>query len=211
MKIVVISDIHTRWNEITIPDCDILISCGDYSWKGETDSVIGFHTWLSKQPAKHIISVQGNHEVLIENSFHLCSQMVADIDQKIVFIDEGLVEIEGLKIWCSAITPFFHNWAWNRYPGEEIKRHWDKIPKDIDILVTHGPPRGILDKTTAGLEVGSEDLSDTIQTLTNLKYHCFGHIHEGYGTMTVDEITYVNASICNEKYKAVNKPVELEI
>ena len=208
MNIIVISDIHTRWNEVTTSDCDILISCGDYSFRGEEQVVRDFHTWLSKQPAKHVISVQGNHELGVEKNFPLAKQIVADIDPKIRFIDEGLVEIEGIKIWCSAITPFYHDWAWNRYRGDEIKRHWDSIPDDIDILVTHGPPHGILDKTlNTGEHVGCADLKDRIDKLPNLRYHCFGHIHEGYGQLIVGQVAYINAAICNEKYKAVNKPI----
>ena len=61
-----------------------------------------------------------------------------------------MVEIDGIKIWGSPITPYFYGWAYNRNRGEEIKKHWDLIPDDIDILVTHGPAFGIMDKAGNG-------------------------------------------------------------
>jgi len=60
MKIVMISDVHEQWHDLTIPECDLLISAGDYSYRGLKPVVIAFHEWLSKQPAKHIISVSKN-------------------------------------------------------------------------------------------------------------------------------------------------------
>lgn len=42
------------------------------------------------------------------------------------------------------------------------------------------------------------------------KLHIFGHIHESYGTHTTEETTFINASICNEQYKPVNKPIVYE-
>lgn len=205
MKICVISDVHGKWNKITIPECDILISCGDFSFQGEKHMVEDFHAWLNKQPAKHVISVMGNHETWVEKNFQEAKQLAIQKCPRVHFMDEGLVEIEGLSIWCSAITPFFCNWAWNRYP-EEIKDHWDKIPLDIDILVTHGPPYGILDKTVRGDLTGCQDLLNKLLK-TKVKYHLFGHIHESYGTLSQNNITFINASICDENYKPINKPI----
>ncbi len=71
MKIVAISDVHCKWNKVVIPECDILISAGDYSFQGEPHVVVDFHKWLNKQPAKHKISVQGNHEKQVEKNFAL--------------------------------------------------------------------------------------------------------------------------------------------
>ena len=68
MKIILISDVHGKWNKLEIPECDILISAGDYSFTGEQHMVRDFHKWMSKQPAKHKISVQGNHEKWVERT-----------------------------------------------------------------------------------------------------------------------------------------------
>lgn len=212
IKVIAISDTHGKWNKLTIPECDILISAGDYSWKGELHMVRDFHKWLNKQPTKHIISVQGNHETGVEKNFELSKETALKVCPKVHFIDEGLVEVDGLRIWGSAITPWFHNWAWNRFPGDEIQKHWDNIPENIDILVTHGPPHGILDGVEkfngklCEFEIEHCGCPQLLNKVLNIKpkAHVFGHIHEGSGTYTRDGITFINAAICNGKYDAVN-------
>lgn len=216
LKIVVISDVHGKWNKVKIPKCDILISCGDYSFRGEEHMVRDFHKWLDKQEAEYIISVQGNHELWVEKNFGLAKQIAIEECPNVHFVDEGLVEIEGLKIWCSAWTPFFHNWAWNAHRGKEIRKHWDRIPDDIDVLVTHGPPAGILDVVnyangTPKERVGCQDLWAKILTLAKLKLHFFGHIHESYGYQYFNGIQFYNVSICDELYSASNDPAIVEI
>lgn len=210
IRVVAISDVHGKWNSISIPSCDILISCGDYSFRGEPKAVIAFHEWLDKQPAKHIISVQGNHEVAVEKNFSHFKTLAQNACPRVHFIDEGLVEVEGLKIWCSAVTPWFHDWAWNAERGPEIREHWDLIPQDTDILVTHGPPHGILDRTARGHFAGCEELTSRIKEI-GIKHHFFGHIHEGYGHVKKDNVDYWNVSICNENYRAVNSPVQVSV
>lgn len=209
MKIVAISDVHGKWNTLTIPECDLLISAGDYSFRGERHMVVDFHKWLSKQPARHVISVQGNHELWVESNWSEAKQLVLENAPRIHFIYEGPLEIEGVKIWCCSITPFFCNWAWNRQRGEEIKKHWDRIPDDTQVLVTHGPPKGILDLVgpegfNYNERVGCNDLFNKIQTLKQLRLHIFGHIHGASGEQNFNGVTYLNASICDERYMSTN-------
>ena len=218
-KIVAISDVHGKWNKIEIPECDVLISAGDYSFTGERHMVRDFHKWLDDQPAHHIISVQGNHEKDVEKNFQLYKDLALEQCPAVHFIDEGLVEVAGLKIWCSAITPWFHNWAWNRGRGSDIQKHWDRIPQGIDLLVTHGPPYGILDGVErfngkiCEYEIEHTGCSQLLDKILEVKpkAHIFGHIHEGYGVLSRDEISFINASICDEHYKPVNKPVILDL
>ena len=221
MKIVAISDVHCKWNKLVIPECDILISAGDYSFLGESHVVKDFLKWLNKQPAKHKISVQGNHEKWVEKNFNEAKQIAEEACPGVHFMEEGLVEIEGLKIWTSAITPFFYNWAWNRYPGEEIQKHWDLIPSDfnIDIIVTHGPCYGILDSLLQfngqkceyeEINLGCKQLLKKVLEIMP-KAHIGGHIHPGYGIEKHYGITFVNAAICNDDYRAVNAPIVFEI
>lgn len=217
MKIVCISDTHGKWKKIKIEPCDILISTGDYSFTGERHLVKNFHEWLNKQPAKHIISVQGNHERLVQQNFNENKELALSVCPRVHFIDHHLVEIEGLKIFGSAWTPFFCNWAWNAQRGEELERLWSQIPEDIDILATHGPPYGVLDVVyaqdgvTPNGRVGCYQLEERIKHLKKLKLHCFGHIHCSYGQTEHNDVKYVNAAICDEMYFPSNKPIIIEI
>lgn len=210
LKIVAISDVHERWHKLVIPKCDLLISCGDYSFRGESRVVREFHEWLNKQDAKHIISVQGNHELWVEKNFEEAKLIAQNACPKIHFIDEGLVEIEGLKIWGSAITPWFNNWAWNR-KRSEIEQHWKEIPDNTNILITHGPPYSILDQTTYFTGepkpgyLGCEELYKRINELKDLDLHFFGHIHSPGGQQVHrNGKSFYNTAICDEIYLPYN-------
>lgn len=210
MRLVAISDVHEQWHNLIIPSCDILISAGDYSYQGRPEVVRDFHMWLDEQPATHIISVQGNHETWVEKNFIEAKAIAQKECPDIHFIDEGLVEIDGLKIYGSAVTPFFGNWAWNKHP-HEIGAHWDKIPDNTDILISHGPPYNILDICPDGSKVGCYQLFSKIQQLKNLKVHIFGHIHHSAGSKYFNNVRYYNASICTETYKPLNPVTVIDL
>jgi predicted phosphodiesterase len=86
-----------------------------------------------------------------------------------------------------------------------------KIPDDVDILITHGPPSGILDMTSSGQHAGCSQLVDEVMNRVRPRVHIFGHIHETYGIEKRDEIVFVNASTCTYNYKPTNPPVEFII
>ena len=216
MKLAIISDVHGRWSKLDIPEVDILISCGDYSFTGEKHMVKDFHAWMNKQETGYFISVQGNHEKWVQKNFSEAKEIAEKACPGVHFIDHGAVEIEGLKIFGSAWTPWFHDWAWNAYRGPEIKRYWDMIPDNTQVLATHGPPAGILDVVhyadgTPKERVGCQDLMNRIGELPDLKLHCFGHIHSSHGEQYFNGVKYVNASICDESYYPSNPVTIIEI
>ena len=97
---------------------------------------------------------------------------------------------------------------------DEIKEKWEMIPRDINILITHGPPKGILDLVTYDqVNVGCPSLMEEVLKLKDLKAHAFGHIHEEYGTKKLEETgpIFINASTCTLSYKPWNKPIVIEI
>ncbi|MDD3371012.1 MAG: metallophosphatase domain-containing protein [Alphaproteobacteria bacterium] len=206
MKIAVISDTHAQWSKLKVPECDLLISTGDYSgYQGNEGEFRFFHKWLNKQPAKHIVSCQGNHEVWVQNNLDKAREIAAEVAPRVHFMVEGGLEIEGIKIWCSPVTPMFYNWAWNVNPGAAIQAYWKLIPDDTEILVTHGPPAGILDTCEPdGIPLGCPSLRERIRELNHLKLHVFGHIHSSSGSCEKDGIRFINASVCNERYEPVN-------
>lgn len=211
---VAISDVHGKWKKLKIPSCDLLISAGDYSFQGEPHMVRDFHAWLNEQDAGHIISVQGNHETWVEKNWDQAKAIALEACPAVHFIDEGLIEIEGKKIWCSAVTPWFYDWAWNVQRGPDIKRHWDKIPNDVNMIVTHGPAYGILDVVPAADgsprgRVGCQDLLDAIRRIKP-DIHICGHIHHSYGQEHIDGTSFYNVSICDEMYYPSNAVTEIE-
>jgi Icc-related predicted phosphoesterase len=128
----------------------------------------------------------------------------------IIYLNDNGITINGINIWGSPISPWFFNWAFNRHRGEAIKKHWDLIPAGTDILITHGPVFGILDKTNTLKHVGCEDLLKKINEIKP-KVHVCGHIHEAYGMEEKSATKFINASVLNDKYELVNKPIAFEL
>jgi len=219
-KIVAISDTHNRHNKIQIPECYILIHCGDWTSRGYEDEVRNFAQWLNKQNAKHIIAIPGNHELEFERNLPSSLEWFKEECPNAHLLIDQAVEIEGIKIYGSPVQPFFCDWAWNRasnatgyhshgksYFPPPIKPHWDAIPNDTNILITHSPPYGILDKTTYANgeprpeNLGCELLMNRIKELKDLDLHFFGHIHApGGNQIHLDGVSYYNAAICDEAY-----------
>ena len=215
-KLVFISDTHTRFGELTISECDILIDSGDYSFKGTNSEIKNFYKWFDKQPAKHLISVQGNHELGFEANPENAIAIAKSQCERVHLLHDSGVTINGIKFWGSPWQPEFCDWAYNLPRGLPLKEKWALIPDDTNVLITHGPPYQILDDVQNMWEgriesVGCMALRSRTSKLDHLKFHSFGHIHlMGSKQMKVGNTTFINASICDEGYKATNKPVEID-
>jgi hypothetical protein len=129
----------------------------------------------------------------------------------VTYLQDDEVTIQGLRIYGSPWQPEFHDWAFNVKRGPDIKRYWDQIPEGLDLLVTHGPPMGILDRSSAnGSSVGCADLRVAVER-TQPRAHVFGHIHGGRGQTKIGQTKFFNASMVNEAYKLVHSPWEIEL
>lgn len=209
MQIVAISDTHGKHRDLQpLPEGDVLIHAGDVSRGGTKDQVTDFLEWFAEQKHTHKIFIAGNHDFFFEESE--AKKISRIIPKNIIYLNDSGVEINGLKFWGSPITPWFNNWAFNRNRGSEIKKHWDLIPNDTDVLITHGPPFGILDETVYGKRTGCEELLLRVYQVKP-QYHIFGHIHEDYGNFTKGETSFVNASVLDDWYEMKNKPMVLDL
>ncbi|HQO89924.1 MAG TPA: metallophosphatase domain-containing protein [Chitinophagales bacterium] len=196
MTIACLSDTHSLHHRIpSIPDADILIHAGDISKYGDESQVVDFLHWFSALPHKHKIFIAGNHDFFFENKREDYIRTV--IPDNVIYLNDSGCEINGIRIWGSPISPEFMNWAFNRKRDTEIQQHWNKIPENTDILITHGPPAGILDTTTNFQKTGCEDLLNTVLKIRPA-FHIFGHIHEAHGIITQASTTFVNAAILDE-------------
>jgi Icc-related predicted phosphoesterase len=204
MKIVAISDTHGLHTQLKLPDGDILVHTGDVSSQGKEFEIILFLNWFAEQPHKHKVFIAGNHDFYFERAPK--SVIQSQIPDNVIYLNDSGVTVEGIRIWGSPIQPWFYDWAFNRQRGAAIKKHWDLIPSNTDILMTHGPAFGVHDKTTSGEKVGCVDLRETIDRVQPKLFVC-GHIHEAYGMLNNGQTTFINASVVNAKYQVVNKPV----
>jgi len=219
MIIDCISDLHGEFPELE--GGDLLIIAGDCTSNDSVAAWNYFFDMVERQDYKHKVMIAGNHD----NS---CKQWVTSddsiydlIEDKpfISYLCDSEIEIEGLKIWGSP----WSNWFPQVNPHckafmateQELAKKWAMIPSDTDILVTHGPPFEVLDwvrRYDTGMTdyTGSFSLKDHVIRRVKPKIHVFGHIHEHGGQIVKDRgITFVNASIMNERYEPVNKPVRI--
>lgn len=204
MKALVISDthgLHKRWEELfPIPnDIDLIIHGGDLTNVGTIKNFEEFLGWFNGLPVEHKVMIAGNHDLGLDNhNRYLILEMINETD--IHYLEDSGVEIEGIKFWGSPVTPPFMDWGFMREPNRIVK-HWEAIPDDSDVIITHCPARGILDYVSYRNKgsVGCPHLLDTIHTIKP-KYHISGHIHEMYGINEVEGVKHVGASILDNRY-----------
>ncbi len=235
-----ISDTHGMHNRMThaLPAGDVLVHCGDMSAHGRHEELRDVAHWLGKQNFKHKIAIAGNHDAALEGAFYfnslygraeLCHSSDLRTRTEELFQYAGVnylcdrsIELDGVKFYGAPWTPNFCNWHFMPpRNSEELKAKWDAIPDDVQVLVTHGPPHGILDAyvepdyiaAADQVHVGCELLAERIASLGKLQVHAFGHIHEGYGTYPMfnngSTGWFVNAAICTREYKPTNRPIEV--
>lgn len=208
MKFVTISDTHGQHRKLELLKGDVIIHAGDISRRGKEDEIKDFLGWFSELDFEHKIFIAGNHDFFFEKNSD--KQISSIVPPDVIYLCDSGVIINGIKIWGSPITPWFHDWAFNRHRGELINKHWALIPPDTDILVTHGPAFGMLDHTTRGQNVGCEDLLNKIYEVSP-KVHICGHIHEAYGETDSSGIKFMNASVIDENYFLKNEPLIFEL
>ena len=83
------------------------------------------------------------------------------------------------------------------------------IPEDTDVLVTHTPPYGILDRDGSIL-YGSKELLCRVRVI-HPRLHLFGHIHKSHGTTSDGVTVFSNAAILDEGYDNLNAPNVLSL
>jgi Icc-related predicted phosphoesterase len=202
MKIICISDTHNRHDTMPdIPDGDILVCAGDHTGNGSLFQLIQFNQFLGTLPHRHKVFIAGNHDWCFQRNREASEAALTNA----IYLEDRELIIEGIKLYGSPWQPEFYDWAFNLLRGEQLKAKWDRIPVDTDILITHGPPMGILD-AVRGMRVGCEMLLEAVERIKP-QAHIFGHIHESYGLELKNGTTFINASICNGSYLPINPPL----
>lgn len=214
MKLVCISDTHNKHEDMDdLPDGDVLIHSGDMTLLGKSKELKRVSEWLLDQPHKHKIVIPGNHDLSLDPDFKGRGSLPPiEVAEKyfkhFTFLRHESVTLEGVKFFGSPHTPQFFDWAfmYPRHLGAEI---WRNVPDDTDVLITHGPPYGILDFSNE--HAGCPHLRDRVLEVQP-KVHIFGHIHEGYGLDMLGETLCINAAICGiNPCVPVNPPAFVEV
>ncbi|XP_048728338.2 metallophosphoesterase domain-containing protein 1-like isoform X1 [Ostrea edulis] len=230
IRFVCISDTHGKIERspLCMPPGDVLLHAGDFTMRGQMKEIEKFDSYLGYLPYKVKVVIAGNHDLTLDDDLsqlnmesfgisksdiktHLKSKGIKSVKQMLshaVYLQDSSVSICGIKIYGSPWSPrHVTRMGFQCHRGQEIKKCWDQMPSDIDILISHTPPCGHGDISGGDNNSGCVELLNTVQKRVKPKYHVFGHIHEGYGVTSDGYTVFINASICNKKYQATNPPI----
>jgi predicted phosphodiesterase len=237
MRITHISDTHNKHNQLTadLPGGDLIIHSGDISSIGRRSEIERFVRWFGNLPYTYKVFIAGNHDLSFESeSLYRKKEQyftgtsdwdLPAVDRKpewlvnilsiglsggTFYLENQLIDIEGVKIWGSPYSARFgREWAFNIDRGKKSRELWGTIPPDANIIVTHGPLFGVGDRTNGNMNVGCDDLRETIMNLEP-DFHLCGHIHEGYGYTQFGNTHCINGSNLSLGYNYINKPVTFD-
>ena len=211
MNILHISDTHSYHRLLNIPnDIDMIIHSGDFSnyrdfYKNEPETR-DFLKWYSNLNIKYKILIAGNHDaypaIALQEFKDLCEY------HNIIYLENESVTIEGINIFGSPLQPTFGNWYFQK-ARHKLDEYWKQIPDNTDILVVHGPPKGILDLSYSRdhkLEYcGCNSLRNHILNRLNLSFCLFGHIHNtddiinaGITKLSIKDTIFSNGSVVTD-------------
>jgi predicted phosphodiesterase len=224
MKITILSDTHTkhRYCENDLPGGDLLIHAGDFMNSGYNPiEAMEFFRWFDEIDNYDFkVFIAGNHDRWMQDKSEESRGILTGYKTIEYLQDDWMIvgdsdphdrNVNTAKIYGSPWQPEFYNWAFNLpRNGYELKEKWGNIPNNTDILITHGPAYGYVDKVIGRPEnLGCELLTDRIKEIKP-KIHVCGHIHTGYGYTFDGDTHYINAAVLNESYNYHHKPLTIE-
>lgn len=223
MKVCGISDLHGQLTNVHIKECDILCICGDIvPLRMQNDIQRSdewfknvFIPWCQKIKCNQIYLIGGNHDFFLENRKRIINEYL--LNTKIIYLDNEAAEYfdngRVYEIWGTPLCHVFGNWAFMHSPEYEASE-FEKIPKDIDILLTHD---AALNRSDVCLEfsnsnhIGNKELLDAVEK-KKPKLHMFGHLHSAdHNLVNYDGTETVCVSMLNERYECVYKPFYIDI
>jgi Icc-related predicted phosphoesterase len=214
MRCVALSDTHNRAERVAVPDGDVLLHAGDLTMRGERGELARAAAWLAalRPRFRAVIAIPGNHDFGAEREPEATRALFAS--HGVTWLVDETASLDGVTFYGSPWQPWFYDWAFNFPRGDDgtaARSVWSRIPRATDVLITHGPPRGILDATLDGDHAGCPALREAVEARPRIRAHVFGHIHEGYGRERASGRLFVNASTCDHRYAAVNAPVAFDV
>jgi Icc-related predicted phosphoesterase len=189
MRVVAVADTHLFTEDLVVPAGDLFVHAGDMCRGGTLDELERATAWIRSLPHRHKVIVAGNHDRAFETDADAARALVADF----TYLQDTEVTIEGLRIYGSPWQPAYNDWAFNLPRGASLAKVWSCIPHGLDILVTHGPPAGIGDRSGMDARAGCADLFRRVREVTP-RLHLFGHIHQDGGLWQEGKTTFANVT-----------------
>lgn len=217
MKVVLLSDTHNNHDKLDLPACDVLIHSGDWSRHGTPEETTAFIDWFGRQQARVRVLTPGNHDLFAEREPQVMAAMARERGV-LWLLDEG-ADVLGLRVWASPFTPVHGSWAFQEERGAQLGARWQRIPQNLDVLITHGPPHGVCDRIARdGSHVGCESLLEVVRARPP-RFHVFGHVHEGRGEGKLEGIptrflnvsSFMSLRVRNPTSEDMHPPVVLDL
>lgn len=211
MRIVAVADTHTFTEDLRVPDGDVFVHAGDMGRGGELEELQRVAAWLRSLPHRHKVVVAGNHDwslapctqretlcrACIARGLHRCDpssvERGRDLFADMIYLQDERVVVDGLAFYGSPWQPEFGGWAFNLRRGAALAEKWALIPDSIDVLITHGPPMDIGDRSPMGGRAGCADLRARVAEVRP-RLHLFGHIHQDGGVWQHGATTFANVT-----------------
>lgn len=192
MRIVALADTHLAHEGLDVPDGDVLVHAGDLLQLGCVDELARAVDFFGRLPHRTKVIVAGNHEVCLERRPEEARKLL----EGFVYLQDSAVTIDGRVFYGSPWQPKFRIWAFGAERGPELASKWAQIPHGVDVLVTHGPPRGFGDRIVwkdVERHVGCSDLLARVREIRP-SLHLFGHIHQDPGMWKDGATTFANVT-----------------
>lgn len=193
-RFVFVADTHTFEADLIVPDGDVFVHAGDMLRGGTLDELEDVAAWIRALPHRHKIVVAGNHDGCFED-VATRAEAIAMLGTDVTYLQDSAATIDGLSLWGSPWTPRYYDWAFMlERDGAALAERWAAIPNNVDLLITHGPPHGILDASSYGaIRAGCALLRARIEVVTP-RVHVFAHIHEDGGAKVFGETLCANVT-----------------
>ena len=188
-----VADTHCHHRELVIPECDILVHCGDYCSFERADHVTlsDVDRWFAEVPAKRVVCIAGNHDFALQrDEFRFANA---------TYLEDSSAEIDGISFYGSPWCPELTGYAYFA-ETEALAETWKRIPTGVDVLITHTPPNGILDLPShEPRHLGCAELRIELLRIQP-RLHVFGHVHASRGTRTLGATQFVNAAVTGGRF-----------
>lgn len=191
MRLVAVADTHTFEADLgSVPDGDVFIHAGDLLRRGTIDELVAVSDWIRGLPHAVKLVVAGNHDwCFVDHREEALRLFGPDI----TYLQDGGIDVGGLRFWGSPWQPEYNGWAFNLPRGRPLAEKWALIPDETHVLITHGPPQGFGDRAGMAERTGCEDLLRTVRRVRPA-LHLFGHIHQDGGLWRDDDLCFVNVT-----------------
>lgn len=211
IMVSVISDTHGRHRDLPYVEADVVLFCGDEAssqhFAKNAIEAEDFFDWYRDYPAEHKVFLPGNHSLAFQAGMYRGDALS---HMGIITLVNESVSLHGYKLYGSPYSPLLGRCGAYMRPRERMSAVWELIPDDVDILLTHGPPQGVLDMARDYdqpengeqlIHVGCQALRQRVDAVQPL-LHCFGHIHDSplkknFGYLPKPKTYFVNATCCD--------------